>query len=58
VALWKRLAYVAITRAQTQLIWVVRNRLALPKSPLTVDDLRAPAAPLTLSQAGDEPPMS
>ena len=57
VALWKRLAYVAITRAQTQLIWVVRNRLALPKSPLTVDDLRAPAAPLILSQAGDEPPM-
>ena len=50
VALWKRLAYVAITRAQTQLIWVVRNRLALPKTPLTVDDLRAPAAPLTLSE--------
>jgi exodeoxyribonuclease-5 len=53
VALWKRLAYVAITRAQTQLIWVTRNRLALPKSPLTVDDLRAaPAAPLTLD-SGD-----
>ena len=25
--LWKRLAYVAITRAQERLIWVVRNRL-------------------------------
>jgi exodeoxyribonuclease V len=50
VALWKRLAYVAITRAQTQLFWVVRNRLALPKTPLTIDDLRAPAAPLTLSE--------
>lgn len=48
VALWKRLAYVAITRAQTQLIWVTRNRLALPKDPLGVEDLRAPAAPLTL----------
>jgi exodeoxyribonuclease V len=53
VALWKRLAYVAITRAQTQLIWVTRNRLALPKDPLTVDDLRAaPAATLTLD-SGD-----
>ncbi len=50
VALWKRLAYVAITRAQNQLIWVTRNRLALPKDPLSVDDLRAaPAAPLTLN---------
>ncbi len=47
--LWKRLAYVAITRAQDRLIWVVRNRLAKPTGPLTVDDLRStPAAPLTL----------
>jgi len=47
--LWKRLAYVAITRAQDRLIWVVRNRLAKPTGPLSVDDLRsAPAAPLTL----------
>lgn len=47
--LWKRLAYVAITRAQERLIWVVRNRLAKPTGPLTVDDLRStPAAPLTL----------
>lgn len=47
--LWKRLAYVAITRAQERLIWVVRNRLSKPTGPLTVDDLRsAPAAPLTL----------
>ena len=29
--LWKRLAYVAITRAEKRLHWVVRNRLALPK---------------------------
>lgn len=47
--LWKRLAYVAITRAQNRLIWVVRNRLAKPTGPLRVDDLRAtPAATLSL----------
>jgi exodeoxyribonuclease-5 len=47
--LWKRLAYVAITRAQERLIWVVRNRLSKPSQPLTVDDLRAaPAATLQL----------
>ena len=40
--LWKRLAYVAITRASRELRWVVRNRLAKPGSPLTVDDLQAP----------------
>jgi len=47
--LWKRLAYVAITRAQERLIWVVRNRLSKPTHPLRVDDLRStPAAALTL----------
>jgi len=47
--LWKRLAYVAITRAQDRLIWVVRNRLSKPTHGLQVDDLRSnPAAPLTL----------
>lgn len=47
--LWKRLAYVAITRAQERLIWVVRNRLAKPTYPLRIDDLRsAPVAPLML----------
>ncbi len=47
--LWKRLAYVAITRAQDRLIWVVRNRLSKPSHPLRVDDLRSrPAAALTL----------
>ena len=48
IPLWKRLAYVAITRAQNRLMWVVRNRLALPKHPLTVDDLRPLTVPLTL----------
>ena len=43
--LWKRLAYVAVTRAQSRLVWVVRNRLARPTVPLGVDDLaRVPAA--------------
>jgi exodeoxyribonuclease-5 len=47
--LWKRLAYVAITRAQDRLIWVTRNRLSKPTGPLRVDDLKAaPAATLTL----------
>lgn len=53
--LWKRLAYVAITRAQERLIWVVRNRLAKPSQGLSVDDLRAvPAAPLSLAEPDEE----
>ena len=48
--LWKRLAYVAITRAQNRLIWVVRNRLSKPTGDLRVDDLRVPAAPLELQE--------
>ncbi|MFK7940250.1 MAG: AAA family ATPase [Roseovarius sp.] len=46
--LWKRLAYVAITRAEERLHWVVRNRLAKPTSGLRIDDLRSAPAPLTL----------
>ncbi len=48
VPLWKRLAYVAITRAEHRLHWVVRNRLARPRAALGTDDLTAPAAPLEL----------
>ncbi|NIY80519.1 AAA family ATPase [Celeribacter sp. HF31] len=49
IPLWKRLAYVAITRAQTRLLWVTRARLAKPSGPLSVADLTAKvAAPLTL----------
>ena len=48
VALWKRLAYVAITRAEHRLLWVVRNRLGRPTEPLGIADLVAPAAPLEL----------
>ncbi len=49
--LWKRLAYVAITRAEKRLFWVVRNRLARPGAPLSTDDLRTAAAPLELTGA-------
>lgn len=51
--LWKRLAYVAITRAQEELRWVVRNRLAKPEAPLGVDDLAAPEAALALEAEED-----
>ena len=45
----RRLFYVAITRAEHRLHWVVRNRLGRPQKPLGVEDLRPVAAPLTLS---------
>lgn len=51
--LWKRLAYVAITRAEERLHWVVRNRLSKPSGPLRVDDLKSAPAALTL-QAEEE----
>ncbi|WP_175580982.1 ATP-dependent DNA helicase [Marivivens donghaensis] len=47
--LWKRLAYVAITRAERELRWVTRRSLARPTSPLSIDDLSAPAAELRLT---------
>ncbi|QFQ88214.1 AAA family ATPase [Paracoccus kondratievae] len=54
VALWKRLAYVAITRAQERLYWVVRSRLARPSAPLGIDHLDAPAASLELTAESDD----
>ena len=54
VALWKRLAYVAITRAQHRLHWVVRNRLGRPLSPLTVADLPKGPTPLSLDATSEE----
>ncbi|NNU78910.1 AAA family ATPase [Halovulum dunhuangense] len=49
IPLWKRLAYVAITRAETRLHWVTRYMLGRPGGPLSTDDLRDIApAPLTL----------
>ncbi|MEL7280863.1 MAG: AAA family ATPase [Pseudomonadota bacterium] len=52
--LWKRLAYVAITRAEERLHWVVRNRLSKPSGGLSVEDLREskPAA-LTLEKEAE-----
>lgn len=54
--LWKRLAYVAITRAENRLCWVVRNRLARPSGTLRTDDLVVAPAPLELvaQTDGDE----
>ncbi len=49
IPLWKRLAYVAITRAENRLMWVTRNRLARPTAPLGIDDLEVKAKPLALS---------
>lgn len=49
--LWKRLAYVAITRAERELRWVTRAMLGRPSAPLTTDDLIA--APATLALTGD-----
>ena len=46
--LWKRLAYVAITRAQHRLVWVTRYALARPRVELAVDDLKGKPAPLAL----------
>ncbi|MDO5705059.1 MAG: AAA family ATPase [Paracoccus sp. (in: a-proteobacteria)] len=52
--LWKRLTYVAITRAQNRLLWVTKARLARPAHGLATDDLTAPAATLSLAtQAAD-----
>jgi exodeoxyribonuclease-5 len=52
--LWKRLAYVAITRAETQLRWIVKNRLAKPSGTLRTGDLKVEAVPLELAAQEDE----
>ena len=52
--LWKRLAYVAITRAEQELRWVVRAMLAKPTAPLTTDDIVAAPAPLSLAASESE----
>jgi exodeoxyribonuclease-5 len=43
--LWKRLAYVAITRAEERLYWVTQYRLGRPTAPLGTEDLDPPAVP-------------
>ncbi|MFT4014086.1 MAG: AAA family ATPase [Paracoccus sp. (in: a-proteobacteria)] len=52
IPLWKRLTYVAITRAQERLHWVVRARLARPGAPLGIAHLES--APSTLELASDD----
>ena len=49
IPLWKRLAYVAITRAEERLHWVTRYRMKKPAAPLGTSDMERRAAPLTLS---------
>jgi exodeoxyribonuclease-5 len=51
IPLWKRLAYVAITRAQERLFWITKARLARPSAPLGTDDLDAAVA---MELAGEE----
>ncbi|GHE99129.1 ATPase [Aliiroseovarius zhejiangensis] len=46
--LWKRLAYVAITRAETRLHWVKRYAMAWPEAALSTRDLAAKPVELTL----------
>ena len=52
VPLWKRLAYVAVTRAEERLVWVTRYALARPTTALGVADLPREAAPLALEPTG------
>lgn len=52
--LWKRLAYVAITRAEERLHWVTRYRLAKPAEPLSTHDLESLPAPFELTGENSE----
>jgi exodeoxyribonuclease-5 len=52
--LWKRLAYVAITRAEERLIWVTRYRLGRPAEVLGTADLPAPATALSLTSEDED----
>ncbi|WP_312527968.1 ATP-dependent helicase [Paracoccus sp. (in: a-proteobacteria)] len=52
--LWKRLTYVAITRAQERLYWVVKPRLARPSGPLSIDHLAVPTPVLELASEAEE----
>ena len=50
IPLWKRLAYVAITRAEHRLHWITRYMLSKPNGPLSAEDLKlAPPAELVLT---------
>ena len=51
IALWKRLAYVAVTRAEERLVWVTRYAMGRPAIPLGTADLPRETAPLALESA-------
>lgn len=53
IPLWKRLAYVAITRAEERLHWVNRYMLSKPTAALSADDLKV-AAPTELVLTAQE----
>ena len=55
VPLWKRLAYVAITRAEERLHWITRSMLAKPTEPLSTTDLKSVTAPALNLTATAEP---
>lgn len=46
IPLWKRLAYVAITRAEEKLIWVTKYRLSRPQVGLETAYLKSEASPV------------
>jgi len=50
IPLWKRLTYVAITRAEQRLLWVTKAKLARPSHPLGIEDLPTGTAALTLER--------
>jgi exodeoxyribonuclease-5 len=49
IELWRRLAYVAITRAQERLIWVTRWRISRPAEPLGIGDLLSGLEPAAVA---------
>jgi exodeoxyribonuclease-5 len=51
VALWKRLADVAVTRAEERLVWVTRYAMERPSAPLGTEDLPREVLPLKLEAA-------
>jgi len=55
VRLWKRLAYVAVTRAQEKLMWVTRYALAKPEGKLATDDLKAEPCKMETMIGNTEP---
>lgn len=55
IKLWKRLAYVAITRAEQRLHWVTRYMLSKPEDVLGIDDLARPEPSTLTLEAPDAP---